>query len=239
MKQLAVLCAFVFLWGCKEQKPEEPSIAETMKTYTIEQMMDNESIGGGSFSPDKSKMLIASNRSGIYNMYTVATKGGEILPITQSDSASVFGISYFPKDERMLFRMDGNGDEIYHIYLRDTDGSHKDLTPDEGKRASFYGWTDDKKGFFYTSNKRDERFTDLYEMDLETFTPKLLVQQLCRRACILQDPDHVRDAGMTKMTEEAPDGRVQARGPRTLERISSSRAMTTSSSSSSPSSSPP
>jgi len=176
MKQLAVLCAIALVWGCKEQKPAEPSIAETMKTYTIEQMMDNESIGGGSFSPDKSKLLVSSNRSGIYNMYTVSTSGGELLPITQSDSSSVFGISYFPKDERMLFRMDGNGDEIYHIFLRDTDGSHKDLTPDEGKRASFYGWTDDKKGFYYTSNKRDERFTDLYEMDLETFTPKLLYQ---------------------------------------------------------------
>ncbi len=176
MKHLVVLCAITLMWGCKEEKTSAPSIAETMKTYTIEQMMDNEAIGGGSFSPDKSKLLISSNRSGIYNMYTVPTSGGELTPVTQSDSSSVFGISYFPKDERMLFRMDGNGDEIYHIYMRDTDGSHRDLTPEEGKRASFYGWTDDKKGFYYTSNKRDERYTDLYEMDLETFTPTLLYQ---------------------------------------------------------------
>ena len=152
MKQLVTIIAFTLILGCKEDKKAAPSIADNMKTYTIEQMMDNEAVGGGSFSPDKSKMLLSSNRSGIYNMYTVPTSGGEMTPITQSDSSSVFGISYFPKDERMLFRMDGNGDEIYHIYLRDTDGSHKDLTPDEGKRANFYGWTDDKKGFFYTSN---------------------------------------------------------------------------------------
>jgi Tol biopolymer transport system component len=121
MKKLAaVFIATGLIWGCKEQKPAEPNIAETMKTYTIEQMMDNEAIGGGSFSPDKSKMLISSNRSGIYNMYTVPTSGGELTPITQSDSASVFGIAYFPKDERMLFRMDGNGDEIYHIYFIET-----------------------------------------------------------------------------------------------------------------------
>jgi len=176
MKKLAVLSAILLIWGCKEQKPAEPSIAETMKTYTIKQMMDNEAIGGGSFSPDNSKLLISSNRSGIYNMYTVPTGGGEMTPVTESDSSSVFSISYFPNDERMLFRMDGNGDEIYHIYLRDTDGSHQDLTPDEGKRASFYGWTADKKGFYYSSNKRDERFTDLYEMNLETLTAKLLYQ---------------------------------------------------------------
>ncbi len=176
MKKLLAIACIAFIWGCKEEKPAATSIAETMKTYTIEQMMNNESIGGGSFSADKSKLLISSNRSGIYNMYTVPTAGGELTPITQSDSSSVFGISYFPNDDRVLFRMDGNGDEIYHIYLRDVDGTQKDLTPDEGKRASFYGWTEDKKGFLYTSNKRDDRFTDLYEMDLETFTPKLLYQ---------------------------------------------------------------
>jgi len=176
MKKLVVLFSVALIWGCKEQKPTEPSIAETMKTYTIEQMMDNEAIGGGSFSPDKSKMLISSNRSGIYNMYTVPTSGGEMMPVTESDSSSVFAISYFPKDERMLFRMDGNGDEIYHIYLRDTDGSHKDLTPYEGARANFSGWTKDKSSFLFSSNKRDKRFSDLYEMDLETLTPKMLYQ---------------------------------------------------------------
>lgn len=172
-KALLVLLAATLFWCCKEEKAP-PSVADTMKTYTIAQMMDNEAIGGGSFSPDKSNLLISSNRSGIYNMYTVSTSGGEVIPITQSDSSSVFAISYFPNDERMLFRMDGNGDEIYHIYLRETDGSHKDLTPFEGSRAGFSGWTDDKKSFLFSSNKRDARYSDLYEMDLETFTPKML-----------------------------------------------------------------
>jgi len=64
MKKLAVLFTIALVWGCKEEAKESgPSIAETMKTYTIEQMMDNEDIGGGSFSPDLSKLLISSNRS--------------------------------------------------------------------------------------------------------------------------------------------------------------------------------
>ncbi len=163
------------VWACKEEK-KEPSLAETMQTYTIAQMMDNEAIGGGSFSPDNSKLLISSNRSGIYNMYTIPTSGGDMLPVTQSDSSSVFSISYFPKDERMLFRMDNNGDEIYHIYMRETDGNHKDLTPDEGARSLFYDWATDDTSFFYASNKRDNRFMDLYEMDLETMTPTLIYQ---------------------------------------------------------------
>lgn len=173
-KTFLILAIATFFWCCKEEPKPEPSVADTMKTYTIAQMMDNEAIGGGSFSPDKSKLLISSNRSGIYNMYTVAADGGEMVPVTQSDSSSVFATSYFPNDERMLFRMDGNGDEIYHIFLREEDGSHRDLTPYEGARAGFSGWTKDKNSFLFSSNKRDPRFTDLYEMDIETFTPKMV-----------------------------------------------------------------
>lgn len=135
--------------------------------------MDNERVSGGSFSPDNSKLLITSDRSGIYNAYTVPTTGGEYTPITMSDSTSVRAISYFPHDERMLLSMDDNGNEIYHIFLRDTDGSVTDLTPFEGSRSSFYSWSQDKKSFFFTSNKRDVRNTDLYEMDIETMTPRM------------------------------------------------------------------
>ena len=107
-------------------------------------------------------------------MYTVPITGGQMEPLTQSDSTSIFAISYFPNDERVLFRMDGNGDEIYHIYMRDVDGTQTDLTPYEGVRANFYGWTKDKESFLFASNKRDARYTDLYEMDLETLTPEML-----------------------------------------------------------------
>ena len=176
MKQtILLLLTLSLFFGCKEEK-KEPSIAETLKTYTIEQMMDNEAVFGGSFSPDNSKLLVSSNRSGIYNMYTVPAAGGELMPVTASDSSSVFSISYFPEDERMLFRMDNNGDEIYHIFMRDLEGEHQDLTPYEGSRATFYGWADDDQSFFFTSNKRDKRFMDLYEMDLASLTPTMLYQ---------------------------------------------------------------
>jgi len=174
MKKISLLLMLAVLWNCKQKK--EDTIVQNLKSYTIEQMMDNENVRGGSFSQDLSKLLVTSNRSGIYNMYTVSTTGGEFQPVTESDSSSVFAISFFPEDERMLFRMDNNGDEIYHIFLRETDGSHRDLTPYEGARSLFYGWAKDDKNFFFGSNQRDKRFIDLYKMDLATFTPTLLYQ---------------------------------------------------------------
>jgi dipeptidyl aminopeptidase/acylaminoacyl peptidase len=163
------------LLGCK-QEAAAPTVSQTLKAYTIEQMMDNESVGGGSFSPDGSKLLVHSNRSGIYNLYTVPATGGEFTPVTASDSSSVFAISYFPHDERILFRMDNNGDEVFHIYLMEPGGSPRDLTPGEGARSLFYRWAKDKKSFYFGSNKRDANFMDLYRMELETFQPTLLFQ---------------------------------------------------------------
>jgi dipeptidyl aminopeptidase/acylaminoacyl peptidase len=138
--------------------------------------MDNEAVRGGSFSPDNSKLLVTSNRTGIYNMYTVATNGGDFTPITTSDSSSIFAVSYFPNDERMLFSADGNGDEINHLFLRDIDGTIKNLTPNKGAKSSFYGWTKDKKGLYYGSNKRNPRYFDVYKMSIDDFNSELIYE---------------------------------------------------------------
>ncbi|WP_298239386.1 S9 family peptidase [uncultured Algibacter sp.] len=175
MKKIFLLAIIILFASCKKDKePEKTSL--NLKQYTIEQFMDNEAIGGGSFSPDKSKLLISSNKSGIYNMYTVPTSGGDFTPITASDSSSIFAVSYFPNDERMLYRADGNGNEIFHLYLRDLDGTIKDLTPDEGARATFYGWSHDGKSFGYGSNKRDKRYMDIYEMTIDNMSSELIYQ---------------------------------------------------------------
>ncbi|MFZ9003013.1 MAG: S9 family peptidase [Robiginitalea sp.] len=176
MKKLILATGITLaMLSCKKEA-KEPTVAETLQSYTIEQMMDNENVGGGSFSHDKSKLLVHSNRSGIYNLYTVPAAGGEFTAVTVSDSSSVFAISYFPEDDRMLYRMDNNGDEIYHIYLLDEEGNHRDLTPWEGARALFGGWSEDQKAFYVASNRRDQRYNDLYKVDLLTMEPEMLYE---------------------------------------------------------------
>ncbi|TSE11202.1 S9 family peptidase [Aquimarina algiphila] len=175
MKKLILLSiGALLLYSCKQEKKEE--IAQQpikIDQYSIEQFMNNENAFTNGFSNDKSKVLMTSNRSGIYNMYTVSAKGGEFIPVTKSDSASIFGISYFPEDDRILFRMDGNGDEIFKIFVKDSSGI-KRLTPEKNVRALFRGWSKDGKSFFYGSNERNPKFMDHYEMNINTFTSKLI-----------------------------------------------------------------
>lgn len=172
MKQLTLAAAALMLFlscGDKEKEPEQRETA----TYTIAQFMDNEAVYGSGFSPDNETVLVTSNRSGIYNMYTMPSGGGDMTPLTTSDSSSVYSISYFPNDERILFRMDGNGDEIYKLFVMDGEETTR-LTPAENARALFYGWAHDGNSFYYGSNQRDPRFTDIYHMDAETFESEMI-----------------------------------------------------------------
>lgn len=177
MKHLVLIFTLLLFVSCKDKKEmnQETSVVNVQE-YTIEQFMDNEAVGGGNFSSDNSKLLISSNRSGIYNVYSVPTKGGDYTPITASDSTSYFAESFFPNDDRMLLSADGNGDEIDHIYLRDTTGTIKDLTPEKASKSQFYGWSEDNQAFYFGSNKRDPKYFDVYKMTISDYKPKLIYQ---------------------------------------------------------------
>lgn len=170
------LCLLVLMISCKEDKTAKVTIDHEIQQYSIEQFMDNEAVGGGSFSTDNSSLLVSSNRSGIYNVYTIPTKGGEMTAITASDSTSITARSYFPNDNRMLLNADGNGDEIDHLFVRELDGTIKDITPDKGAKASFYGWSEDDKFLYFGSNKRNPKYFDVYKMSVDDYTSEMIYQ---------------------------------------------------------------
>ena len=171
--KILALAVITLLFACKE---ETKLTQKEIKQYSIEQFMDNEAIGGGSFSSDNSNLLVSSNRSGIYNVYTIPAKGGEMTGITASDSTSIFAESYFPNDDRMLFSADGNGDEIDHLFVRELDGTIKDITPSKDAKSSFYGWSKDDKHLYYGSNKRDPRFFDVYKLSIDDYSAEIIYQ---------------------------------------------------------------
>ncbi|MGS2726919.1 S9 family peptidase [Psychroserpens sp. BH13MA-6] len=174
--KLFIICISMVIFSCKEDKKNDLVETKDIQQYTIEQFMDNEAVRGGSFSQDNSNLLITSNRSGIYNVYTIPVKGGELTAITASDSTSYFANSYFPSDNRMLLSADGNGDEISHLYVRELDGSIKDITPTKGAKSNFYGWSDDDAYLYYGSNQRDPKYFDVYKMSIADYSSEMLYQ---------------------------------------------------------------
>jgi len=60
--------------------------------------------------------------------------------------------------------------------MQEPDGTVTDLTPWEGSTSQFGGWSRDFKYFYLVSNKRDPRFFDMYQMDLEKFEPLMIYE---------------------------------------------------------------
>ena len=152
------------------------SVTRPQKHYTIEQFMNTIAITGASFSPDESRILFSSNKTGIWNAYTIPVTGGEWSPVTTSTTDSTYAVAYFPKDERVLFTRDQGGNELNHLYVRTPDGQQKDLTPGAKLKAVFAGFTPDGSGFWVGTNERDPRFFDIYRYDAQTYARSMFYQ---------------------------------------------------------------
>ncbi|WP_456276869.1 alpha/beta fold hydrolase [Bacillus sp. AK128] len=148
----------------------------TVKQYRIEELLNSEAINYNSISFDGSKVLYSSDKSGVYNAYAVPAIGGDPVMLTQSKDDAIHAISYFPNDDRFLYLQDKGGNEILHIFVREEDGSARELTTSENERAQFYGWAHDGRSFFYGSNKRDAKYMDVYEMETENYQSTLLFE---------------------------------------------------------------
>jgi dipeptidyl aminopeptidase/acylaminoacyl peptidase len=145
-----------------------------VKEYTIEQFMNTVRIGGSSFSSDDKSLLFHNNKTGIFNVYSVPVTGGAATQLTNSTKESTFAVSYFPTDARFIYTYDRGGNENNHLFLRELDGTERDLTPGEKVKANFLGWANDRKSFFFSTNERDARFFDIYEMPIDTLKPSMI-----------------------------------------------------------------
>jgi len=118
------------------------------------------------FSPDESKLLISSNETGVYNVFEINIADGSKRQITNSTTESCFAVEYVYGTSQVLYSADKGGNENSHLYLLNEDGTSTDLTPGDAVKASYSGWSDDKLTMYFTSNKRDPRFFDIYRMNV-------------------------------------------------------------------------
>lgn len=177
MKKLLVASILALAVSCgkpaSEKTPEPP---KEITQYSIEQFYKNESVTGGSFSNDETRLIVSSNKTGIYNLYEIDIASGEKTQLTFSDKESFFGIDEVPNSDKVLYSADKGGNENNHIYLLDKDGTSTDLTPGDEVKTGFNGWSEDKKHMLYMSNKRDPRYFDMYKMDLSNWESNMIYQ---------------------------------------------------------------
>jgi dipeptidyl aminopeptidase/acylaminoacyl peptidase len=155
----------------------EPEARKDVKQYSAEQLFNNKSIGGGAFSTDESKILVHANTSGIFNLYEISIADTTMKPLTSSTKESFFSVDYLPGTNKYLYTADQGGNENDHIYLQAPgDTIAKDITPWTGSTNSVFGWSDDKKALFISSNKRNQSYFDLWKADTTGWNATLFYQ---------------------------------------------------------------
>jgi dipeptidyl aminopeptidase/acylaminoacyl peptidase len=96
-------------------------------------------ISGLSFSPDGGRVLVSMDTDGAPNLYALPVDGGPPVQLTRSAKDPVWAVSWFPSDERILYRSGPAGDED-HLFVREPDGKAVELVP--GKTCHFLGWAE-------------------------------------------------------------------------------------------------
>jgi len=158
-------------------KKEEKAKARTPKQYSIEDLYDTKSINGSNFNADETKILVDNNVTGIFNAYELTIADTSQVALTNSAKESIYTIDYLPGTNKFIFTSDQGGNENFHLYLMDPKTKEtKDITPWKDTKSQFAGWSKDKKSMYVASNKRDQRFFDLWKLDTATWTPTLIYQ---------------------------------------------------------------
>ena len=146
--------------------------------YTAAQFFETTSFaigaGGHAFSPDGTRLLISSNATGTFNVYVQPVGGGAPVAMTESSSDGRYAVSFFPRDERILFSGDTGGNELTHIYVRNPDGTTRDLTPGTTAKSEFGGWSADGSTFYVVSNERDPAAFDIWAYDAASYERRII-----------------------------------------------------------------
>ncbi|MBZ0274413.1 S9 family peptidase [bacterium] len=144
---------------------------------------------GPTWSPDGQSLVYLSNDTGTYQAWKIAADGGEPVRLTQFENTIGF-VEYLPNARRILFGMDEGGNERTQIYIMNDDGMDVvRLTSDENVIHTLGAVDRDGKRIAYASNARDQRYFDVYVMDLATRQSRLVLQQDAYNEAAAFSPD--------------------------------------------------
>jgi dipeptidyl aminopeptidase/acylaminoacyl peptidase len=148
----------------------------------------SQGLAGLSFSPDGSKVLVSMNAGGVYKAFAVPAVGGPPVQLTRSAQFPIFIETYFPHDERFLFRSRKAEGEPEHLFVRELDGRETDLSPGKGSR--FKGWNADGTAFLLDEDQRGSGVDNVYEVSTQPgYARKFFFQNTPKSPFAFASPD--------------------------------------------------
>ncbi|WP_431123176.1 S9 family peptidase [Flagellimonas flava] len=181
--QLAGLSLLLGFTSLAQEKPGNPELATSDAEllslaaldqgdyrYTVEDYFANPKAFTFRFSPDgKYLSYRESDENGKQHIFVKNIATGETQMAIEEKEELVRGYGWL-NNSRLYYSMDKGGDENYHIYAVDLDGSNlKDLTPFDGVRAQFTELLrEDKEHIIVSMNKNNPQVFEPYLVNLNT-----------------------------------------------------------------------
>lgn len=177
LKNLLFLTCLSFLMICINVSCKKETKSRMPQQYTIEQLYNNVDIYGADFNQDETKILIGTNKSGIYNVGEMTISDTSLSMLTNSINDAFYAEKYVVGTDQFIYSADKGGDENSHLYVKSVnDTIVKDITPWPNSANTFLGWSNDKKSIYVSSNKRDVKYFDLMKIEVGSWTPTMIYQ---------------------------------------------------------------
>ncbi|MBP9197345.1 MAG: S9 family peptidase [Saprospiraceae bacterium] len=177
LKSLLFLTCLSFLMVCINVSCKKETKSRMPQQYSIEQLYNNVDIYGADFNQDETKILIGTNKSGIYNVGEMTISDTSLSMLTNSTNDAFYAEKYVVGTDQFIYSADKGGDENSHLYVKSVnDTIVKDITPWPNSANTFLGWSNDKKSIYVSSNKRDVKYFDLMKIEVGSWTPTMIYQ---------------------------------------------------------------
>lgn len=151
------------------------------ETYSFERYLNVRTAFGPHFSPDGKKLSFLTNITGVAEVWSVPLDLQATTPLWPDQltfrGERVSSAVYAPHSDVLLVSGDIGGNERAQLFLLEADGSRLTaLTSNLEVMHIFGDWSPDGQYITYSSNERDARYFDVYEMEVATGERRLLLQ---------------------------------------------------------------
>ncbi len=182
--------------GAKERPM---TMAELPDLIPLRDFFRNPEESGHTISPNGEYLGFLRPYQSRMNVYVQKIGEPEAVRVTSVTERDVPGF-FWANDNRLVYALDAGGDENFHLYAVDRDGSNlKDLTPFPETRAGVIDdLRDDPEHMLIQHNHRDKRAFDAFRVDVNTGELTQLVENPGNLVSFLADHDgHLRVATST------------------------------------------
>ncbi len=154
-----------------EEELNELAKLETGKyDYSVDDYFKKPEQSSFQFSPDgKYFSYRQRDDEGKSHIYVKDTETDEVKQAVEEKEDLIRGYGW-ANSSRLIYMKDSGGDENYHIYASNVDGSNRiDLTPFDGVKANISNTLKDQKDYIIVSlNKNNAEIFEPYKLNIET-----------------------------------------------------------------------